>query len=96
MQFSVSASATLVFFLQGAAWVMGANATNNVFRAPFSVTASAAAVVRARLFICGLGYAKAFMNGDRTVSSIARAPHLHLLSAGPTSLALPPATAGLL
>lgn len=42
---------------RGAAWLMGNTTEENVFRATFSASAMLA-VVRARLFICGLGYAK--------------------------------------
>lgn len=50
---------------QGAAWLMGNSTEENVFRASFSASPTLA-VVRARLFLCGLGYAKAFVNGART------------------------------
>lgn len=50
---------------RGAAWVMANSSGKNVLRATFT-TAPNVAVVRARLYICGLGYAKAFINGART------------------------------
>lgn len=50
---------------RGAAWIMANSTGANIFRAAFA-TSLTLPVVRARLFLCGLGYAKAFLNGART------------------------------